>query len=235
MAAVQSRQRFSDIEWAKATPDCLVEIVGAGGIGSWTAPLLARCGYPIMLWDNDVVSMTNLGGQLFPITSCGMKKVDVVEMFIRHFCSGASITPVRGRFTAASKRTNAPIMVSALDNMETRKQVFDAWLAMPSIPKNSPIPKLLVDGRLLAEQFQVYFVTDDAEKIGRYRQSLFADEEVEEQVCSYKQSSHFAAGIAYTIVKGINNFVQNHVTGSAERFIPFLVEEEGFMFTSIQT
>lgn len=51
---------------------------------------------------------------------------------------------------------------------------------------------------------------------------LFNDEEAEETVCSYKQTSHCATMIGSMIVNLFVNFISNQCEPLVERDVPFL-------------
>ena len=51
---------------------------------------------------------------------------------------------------------------------------------------------------------------------------LFSDEEAEETVCSYKQTSHCACMIASMMVNLFTNFIANLCEPLVERDVPFL-------------
>ena len=79
-----------------------VSIIGCGGIGSPTALMLSKVGYPeINLIDPDLVEEHNLPNQLFPLSAIGQKKVDAcAEMMakfsncsVKTFGSWNSLTP----------------------------------------------------------------------------------------------------------------------------------------------
>lgn len=64
---------------------CKVALFGVGGVGSYAAEALARCGVgSIELIDNDVVSVSNINRQLCALTSTvGRPKVEVVAERLR--------------------------------------------------------------------------------------------------------------------------------------------------------
>ena len=64
---------------------CRVAIFGIGGVGSFAAEAIARCGIGAMtLFDNDEVCLTNLNRQLIALNSTiGQKKVEVMRQRIR--------------------------------------------------------------------------------------------------------------------------------------------------------
>ena len=236
------RSRFSSLAWAKKevirTP---VTIVGAGGIGSWTALFLARVGYTnITVYDDDIVEAHNIGGQLFSTDAIGQSKVEALNSIVKQLAD-IHINPMQIRFEKQYNLSDN-IIISAVDNMTTRKILFNKFVnqlkptyGFPEEPYElySPlpkIPKLFVDGRLLAEQYQVFFVTDELERIEKYKASLFGEHEAETEDCSNKQTTHFAAAIAFNIVRGINNYMNLLVQPHCCREFPFSIEDDGFLW-----
>lgn len=74
-----------------------VAIFGVGGVGSYTAESLARCGVgKIDLIDNDVVSPTNLNRQLVALKSTmGKAKVDVMKERILDINENAQVNAIK--------------------------------------------------------------------------------------------------------------------------------------------
>ena len=87
----------------------------------------------------------------------------------------------------------------------------------------NPPESIFIDGRLNAEQFQVYYVT--LENCIEYEKNhLFDDKEVEDTNCSYKQTTHFAAAIAAKMIQGFTAFLDETYE------LPFRYEEIGPLF-----
>lgn len=220
-----AKTRFSSLEWAQAAPKTNISIVGLGGIGSWVALAAARAGYRMTLHDFDRLEPINFAGQAYRVSDVGQQKVYAVQNLLYDLCYSPAIINM---YDQAVTETTAlmPITLSCLDSMRSRKAVYTAW-------KNSTAANsrgaLLVDGRLLAEQLQVYFVTPELAQ--QYEASLFDDSEVEDVSCTNRQTSHYSMLIAGIMMKGVNNFVHNLAIGSDDRVVPFYVEDEGFLFT----
>ena len=216
--------RFSSISWAKVASKYSIAICGIGGIGSWLSLFLNRIGYSLTLIDFDTIEEHNLGGQLFSVDSIDQYKVSEAFNTINRFgnFSNSLIS-----YTEAYEEymvKECTIVVCAFDKMGPRKQVLKDWKAR--LAKGDTTTKLLVDGRMSAEQFEVFFVTPD--KIEAYEKTLFDDSEVEDALCTNKATSHFGAGIAFEITRGINNFVA--MENDDPRLLPFHVEDEGYLF-----
>jgi len=204
--------RFQDALWYGQQEKVL--IAGAGGIGSWTALLLSRAGLDVTVFDFDRIEEHNLGGQFFRNSDIGELKVEALHSIVKSFCDKQISI-----FDQKVQGVYSPFTVSAMDNMEGRKTLFEAWLAKA---ENSLVTPLFIDGRLSFEQLQIFCVTP--KEANRYREYLFDDDEVEDEPCTMKQTSHMASMIA----SHISAFMLNHLVNIYEkrvvRSVPFIFE-----------
>jgi molybdopterin/thiamine biosynthesis adenylyltransferase len=216
------QSRFRDASWFGSIETLTTPIVvgGAGGIGSWLTLFLSRMlsdNY-VFLYDFDNVEEVNMAGQMFGKQHINMPKVNAVQDIVTNFTDFTKLSAQNEKYTVDSLKS--PIMFSAFDNMEARKVMFNNW--SQEAPKHDNA--IFIDGRLLAEQLQVFFVTPETAR--RYQKDfLFDDSEVEDANCSYKQTSHFAAVIAAKMVQGFTNWF---IRDEAE--LPFYYEEIGSLF-----
>lgn len=219
-----TKSRFRDALWFDSIESLQIPIIigGVGGIGSWLTVLLTRVlpsNMSIYIYDIDNVEEVNLAGQLYKSSDIGKKKTEAVKKIAKEFSNFSNINCMEkyDRDSLAS-----PIMFSAFDNMQARKDMFANWKTEAA--KNPDA--LFIDGRLLAEQLQVFFVTPETAE--QYEKKyLFSDQDVEDASCSYKQTSHFAAAIAAKMVQGFTNWLAKDYA-----YTPFLYEEMGMLFIS---
>lgn len=227
--------RLSGAPWFDIIKQLSFMIGGAGGIGSWTALLLARTGANIEIHDHDHVDSTNMGGQLYGNQHIGIPKVEAIRKIIHEFSGSSSVYIYRDKITNIS--TPYSFAIGAFDNMVARQSIFHIWKNAyfnagftdtfdrdRNIIKIKPI---LIDGRLLANQFQIFCITDES-RIEEYGlKYLFTDEEAGERVaCTFKQTSHVAAAIASKIVGFITNHIMNCIYEEDNLFnVPFFYEE----------
>lgn len=82
-----------------------VAVVGLGGVGSWCAEALARCGVGrLTLMDEDCVSESNINRQLCALGSTvGLPKAEVLAQRLRDIAPEARITPLVGRYEGESR------------------------------------------------------------------------------------------------------------------------------------
>ena len=199
--------RFSDASWYR--PGIDVIIGGAGGIGSWLSLFLGRQECNIYLYDDDTIDETNLGGQLYSTNMIGKTKAGATAELVKSF-AGKDID-IMGKYDDAS--VTCPAVFACFDNMASRKLMFEKWAEFPK-------KQIFIDGRMLAENFQIIAVTSDT--IEKYREEeLFEDSEVEEERCSMKATSHCGAMIAGYMVSVFNNYVANILEKGNFREVPF--------------
>ena len=207
--------RFSGADWADQIRDMI--LVGAGGIGSWTALNLSRIGHPFYLIDSDVVDETNVkGGQMFKNEQIGMAKVHAVKETCADFGGASNITAMASLYTQSTGAL--PIMIGAVDNMEARKVIFKAWKQYDRDKE-----AILIDGRLLMETMEIFAIRGDNKKdIEKYEKLyLFDDKDVPDLDCTNKQSTFGAMTIAGLITATLCNHLTNVKLGAELREAPF--------------
>lgn len=218
----ESSIRFSSAVWFEAIQNKVVVLAGVGGIGSYVAYLLARLGIrSLFMYDDDVVEMSNMAGQLYRRSDIAKFKTDAMADIISQFTTFASANSITEKFENNSEA--ADIMICGFDNMLARRTFFDKWRRHVYDSKNRE-NCLFIDGRLSAEYLQVYCITgEDDALIEEYRKvALFEDSEAEQEVCSYKQTSFIANMIGSIIVNLFVNFVANQCGDM--RSLPYFTE-----------
>ena len=187
---------FKGASWYNKLRKLQVIVVGAGGTGSWLTLLLTRAGVTnIGVYDDDLIESRNNGGQFFKLNQVGNLKVKALAENIKEF-TGVEIYQMAEKFTDTSMV--APVMCSMVDNMHTRKLMFDKWC-------NYEDKLLFVDVRLDFEQSDVFIV--DESSIDQYRETLFDDSELAEPQCTMRQTTHIAFHV-HTAIEGIINFLE---------------------------
>lgn len=232
--------RFSSAPWADMAKQLFITIIGAGGIGSWTALQLSRLSpATIYIFDDDKVENVNLSGQLFGRNDIGVSKTSCIVDRIHDLSNYYLIAGHNRRYepqdlcSSISMRT---ALIMAVDNMESRRALFKRWVSFTEAPEISEQDanifknNLFIDGRLAAEKLQIFaFRKRDANAIATYeRDWLFRDEEADPTACSYKQTS-FVAGMIGSLITNIivnycNNLASDADEGLVERPLPFLTE-----------
>ena len=228
----ESTSRFSSAIWYEKIQQQTVILAGLGGIGSYVIFLLSRM-HPasVFIYDDDVVETANLSGQMFTSRDVGSLKTTAAIGMAKSFSNYGSIFATEHRFTSNSQAGD--IMICGFDNMEARKTFFYRWQRHVQGYRNDTdrAKCLLIDGRLAAESFQVFCIKgDDSEAMKHYaEQWLFDDEEAEETICSYKQTSFCANMIASVMVNCFVNFIANQCDPLIPRDVPFFTQYDASM------
>ena len=213
--------RFSGAMWFNAIQLSTVVLAGLGGIGSYVLFCLARMKpKQIFLYDDDVVELANLSGQLYSAPMVGKRKVDAMAELARDFSCYYGVQAVPQKFT---KDTPAgDIMICGFDNMQARKDFFTAWVKH-LVNHPSPSKCLFIDGRLNMEEFQVFCMRgNDTYSIEKYhKEYLFEDYQAESLQCSMKQTTYCANMIGSVIVNLFTNFIANQLKPLIDRDVPF--------------
>lgn len=213
--------RFSGAMWFNAIQLSTVVLAGLGGIGSYVLFCLSRMKpKQIFLYDDDVVELANLSGQLYSAPMVGKRKVDAMAELARDFSCYYGVQAVPQKFT---KDTPAgDIMICGFDNMQARKDFFEAWVKHLV---NHPTPErcVFIDGRLNMEEFQVFCMRgNDTYSIEKYhKEYLFEDYQAESLQCSMKQTTYCANMIGSVIVNLFTNFIANQLKPLIDRDVPF--------------
>lgn len=167
-----------------------ITIVGAGGIGSWTTLALAKLGCEnLTVYDFDEVETQNIAPQVYSSLYVGMDKVAALREMVKNL-TDVEITAKNERFLAIPPQ-KYDILISAVDNMEARKKMFEI---------NIGVPIWFIDGRMAANVLHVYTIKMDNEgDVAFYQGTLFTDEEADPVPCTERSVSYNVLGAASLI------------------------------------
>ena len=214
--------RFSGASWFKYFENKNIILAGLGGIGSYVAYLLSKFKPAnLILYDPDKVEFVNLSGQLYSSKDVGNYKSAAICSKIKDYSGYSRYMECREKFTHLSAPSD--IMICGFDNMEARKIFFRSWcLHLEDMNDEAKKKCLFIDGRLAAEEFQIFAITGDNDyAINEYRDKyLFSDDEADATVCSYKQTAFCACMIASYMVNLLANFAAL-MSGDNFRTLPF--------------
>ena len=162
-----------------------VVLVGCGGIGSYTAAILARMGIgSITLVDFDRVEETNVATQDLDLISVDDHKVEALDKRLGQINPELNVTKYATRFAPRHILPNS-IIIPAVDSIDVRREVWTAFAA-----KATP-GQLFIDPRMGAESFELWVVRKGSEFEAEYTRSLFDPTPRAELPCG-------ARAIAYT-------------------------------------
>ena len=219
--------RFSSAEWFQQIQRERVILAGVGGIGSYVAFLLARMRIQhLTVYDDDIVDAVNMSGQFFGMNDIGKSKVSSLGSALTNYSNFYSYAGLKKKYVAEGCAVEN-VMICGFDNMIARKIYFESWLRhVNSLNDDQKNDCLFIDGRLAAEEYQVYCIKgSDTYSIDKYRtECLFTDAEADATLCSYKQTSFMANQIASTIVNLFVNFVANKCEPIIDRYLPYYTE-----------
>ena len=220
----EATSRFSSAIWYEAIQKKTILLAGVGGIGSYVGFLLARMKpESLFIMDDDVVEYANMSGQLYSSQDVGLTKVNALANMLKLYAGYGSVIALPERYDDSTNSTD--IMICGFDNMTARRLFYRGWKNhVIELPKEERSKCLFIDGRLAAEEFQVFCIQGNDEfNMNRYEKDyLFRDVEAEETVCSYKQTTFCANMIASVMVNLFTNFVANECEPLIPRDLPFL-------------
>ncbi|MBI3983895.1 ThiF family adenylyltransferase [Candidatus Microgenomates bacterium] len=156
-------------------------MIGCGGIGASALLSFATLGIPEMvLWDPDIVEPRNVASQLlFRPSDVLRPKVEVArEILLAYGVAEVEVRQEEFHAEAAGDSLQG-IVVSGVDSMATRQDIWRALAWNPQVP-------LYLDGRIGGESFQLNTLDPcDPDAVVWYEQfQLFSDEEGAELPCT---------------------------------------------------
>lgn len=167
-----------------------VTVIGAGGVGSTTAVLMAKMGITdITVLDFDTVDDVNLPSQMYGTEDIGKPKVTALQDVVARF-SDCRIKAVPERYTG---QPLSGIVIAAADCMTTRKDIWEAV-------KHRPDADLVIDARMGGQVMQILAARPyDPDDIEHYEQFLFSNEEASPVPCTARAIAYNTFGIASII------------------------------------
>ena len=148
-------------------------VVGCGAIGSFVSMGLAKMGIVRQdLFDFDKVELENLPVQMHKKESCGTNKAEATKDLLKEVCAEKVDVDVFGRWDE-SVSLETDIIVSAVDSLEVRKEIWE-------VVRLNPSHSLLVDARIGGQGIKIYAIdpmnTDDAKIYERSLECLKGSE-----------------------------------------------------------
>lgn len=228
--------RFKDLNWFEDAKNYKVTLIGSGGIGSWAAILLARAGIKPVIFDHDIVDASNISGQFFFKDQINQEKVKAIADTIHYFGGNIDIALTQKFNINTDDKYVNPITIIGTDNMKSRRDSFKIWFNKYEnnldTTNTEEIAPMFVDGRLLAESFQIFCIKTLNDARNYEDNYLFEDSEIPEVSCTAKQTTHYAAMIAANIVR----FVTNHISSKngLPTYVPFIYELNGVLSDTVK-
>jgi len=213
----RGRIRFSEAPWFSMVKDQPITVIGAGGIGSWLTHFLARAGAIVHLYDMDKYDINNMGGQLARWQALHTNKAEALATLVEDLLGEDTYVVAHPeRFTDETTLTT-PVVMLAVDDMNARRQIYDVW-------KANEQRKLLVDGRMGAEQFELYTATQEHDN---YMGHWFPPHEAAQLPCAYKATSHIGSLVASMMMGVLTNYFSDNYVPESLTFNTQLFMLEG--------
>lgn len=178
-----------------------VTIIGAGATGSWIALLLVKLGMSnINIYDFDDVAVENMNAQFYKNSDIGQTKTNSIKNNIKDF-TGVEISVFDQKFEVFNDKPK--IVISAVDNMASRKEIWDICL-------KSKVP-FFIDPRMAIETCLIYAMKPTLKKdIESYEKTLYTDADAVPERCTAKSTVYTANLIAGQVCK----IVKDYLTGN---------------------
>lgn len=177
-------------------------ILGAGSTGSFTALTLAKMGLKnIKVIDFDVVEEHNIPNQFYRLNDIGKLKVEALFEIIKDFTG----TEIEIEIDKIEENTELDldmntIIISCLDNMETRKIVFD---------KIKNTPTMFIDTRFGGEGYSVHIASMlDDEQVLKLQKGLNAP--TMETPCGEKSIIYTINSMASEVCKIVQRIIKTN-------------------------
>ena len=178
-------------------------ILGCGAIGSSAALQLARMGATnFQLYDYDTVEDVNIGVSQYINNDIGKKKVDALADHIIAIESIAKVVKNDGEFDTFNYQDQNDIVILGFDSMKAR---MDAVKILCSNPIT--IPKCIIDGRMGAEHYQQYVLTNPTVK--KYEKVWYSDEAGDPEPCNAKATSYCSNMSGSFIANAVRKYITN--------------------------
>ncbi|MHA2065197.1 MAG: ThiF family adenylyltransferase [Candidatus Thorarchaeota archaeon] len=173
-----------------------INVVGAGAIGSFATLALAKMGFDtITVFDDDVVDDMNMNCQFFRLSDIGSTKVGALRSLVKDF-TDTDIRPSNQRIL--SHFALSGVVISAVDSMQARKDIFQAAQAGKA--------RYLIDPRMGAEYARLNTVdlkSEDERKI--YQSTLYSDREAAQERCTARSTIYTVNMLAGYVAKVVKN------------------------------
>jgi len=170
-----------------------IHLIGAGGIGSWTALLLAKMGCSnIIVYDDDIVEDHNVASQFFKEEQLGRLKIDALYDNVLEQ-TGTEIEKVEN--IVEEEYIDKGLVVIAMDSMAER-------IRLGNLYKDKPIH--IIDGRMGGLSFEIYNCKAD-----KYLETTVDPIDVDHEPCTAKAICFTPAVISGMMANHVRHYANN--------------------------
>ena len=190
-----------------------ITIVGLGGVGKGIAVNLALNGHSLEVYDGDTVELHNCIPQGYYPTQIGMKKTLALKQELDFYPNNVNYNGIYWEDYCDLNNN----VIACPDKMNVRVDMFNEWFDREQINDN-----FFIDIRMLAEYFEIYFITSDKrhELEKEYRAKGLSDEEPAPVNCTFTQTRYVANMCHGKVVELINKHIVNVKTNITVYDIP---------------
>jgi len=191
-----------------------ITIIGLGGVGKGVAINLALNGHRLNIYDGDTVEQHNCIPQGYYPTQIGMKKTDAIKQEL-DFYPDINVDYCNYYWLNESYICNN--VIACPDKMLVRVELFNQWREEGGAGND-----FFMDIRMLAEYFEIYFITRDSSDYvkAEYITKGLSDEESAPVNCTFTQTRYVANMCHGKVVELINKHIVNKKTNTIVYDIP---------------
>jgi hypothetical protein len=200
-AALKSAGTFGALAFDDLDRDVLhlqdieATIVGAGRAGSMIALVCGMLGIAVRVYDADRLGPENQGLQVY-------HKQDVLRGLVQSIAPNTPVRVHETTFEAKPDQPRSPIVIVAVDTMETRRRLWNALKDQPGVLR-------VLDVRLGRALVQLHDVRpQEPDDVSAYEASLYDDASAAADDCTDAATSHAAAAAAALVGGAVRAFVE---------------------------
>ena len=171
-------------------------VIGAGAIGSFLVPTLAKMGAEkITVYDDDRIEEHNIANQFYPTIDMAAPKVNALKVMTACH-SGVSLETRQKRWDNSDGLSE--IVICCVDNMETRQLLF----AQSRVGDRT---RWFIDGRMGAQFMRAYCINCGVpSEVEFYVKTLYSDAQASPERCTEKSIIYtglIVAGLMLNLIK----------------------------------
>jgi molybdopterin/thiamine biosynthesis adenylyltransferase len=197
MTFLMDHTRHADIFNARSA---MITLIGAGGIGSFTAIVLGKMGVgDLYIVDDDIIEDVNIATQLLRPADIKRSKAETVSYLVEVFGGQADWLNSRINAHYNPKEINNQIIISGVDSIDARK---DIWQVVKQTNA-----EWYLDARMAAEEFHLFCV--EMNDCGWYEDALSQLDEgsVPDLPCTMKATIYCGALAAAHIGAAVRKII----------------------------
>lgn len=195
-----------------------VHLIGAGGVGSLVALLLAKLGVTdLHLYDDDTVVAANVGTQVYGAEHIGSLKVDALAHLCEQF---AGIRPQRHAVRVA-RLSFSGLVIAAVDSMRDRRAIFEQSISGRAITWFLDVRLGFAPGQAQPEMGLLFALRPLLlEDCAAYARSLYDDANTLGDACGSDGIIYASTIAAGKVVRAVKQLVLGEEVPFLQRILP---------------